>query len=88
MKAIHPIKAGITLAALIGGGHLCWAVLVAMGGAQSMIDFIFWMHFIKPVYVVAPFDLGTAAILVTITTAVGFLVAYLFSVLWNRLHLS
>jgi hypothetical protein len=88
MKAIHPIKAGITLAALIGGGHLCWAVLVAVGWAQPVMDFIFWIHFIKPVYVVGPFDLGTAAILVAITTVVGFVVAYVFSVLWNRLHLN
>lgn len=88
MKAIHPIKAGVTLGALLGGWHLCWAILVAVGWAQALIDFIFWMHFIKPVFVVAPFDLGTAIILTAVTAAVGFLFAFLFSLVWNRLHLS
>ena len=88
MKAIHPAKAGITLAALIGGWHLCWALLVAFGWAQPLIDFIFWMHFIKPVYVVGPFNLGIAIILIVVTSIVGFIVAFVFSVLWNRLHLS
>ena len=88
MKAIDPVKAGITLAAVLGGWHLCWALLVAAGWAQPLIDFIFWMHFIKPVYVVGPFDLGIAIILIVVTTVVGFLVAYVFSILWNRLHVG
>ena len=85
MKAIHPVKAGVTLGALIGGWHLCWALLVAVGWAQPLIDFIFWMHFIKPVYVVGPFN-GVAIVLIAITTLIGFLVAYIFSLLWNKLH--
>ena len=46
-------KAGLVLGAVIGGGHLCWAVLVAFGLAQSIMDFILWMHFIKPIFVIA-----------------------------------
>ena len=86
MNAIHPVKAGVALGALIGGWHLIWALLVAAGWAQPLIDFIFWMHFIKPVYVVGPFNLGIAAVLVAVTAVAGFLVAYVFSALWNRLH--
>jgi len=85
MKRINPVKAGVTFAVLIGGWHLCWAVLVALGWAQPLIDFIFWMHFIKPVYVVGPFDLGTAAILVAMTGVAGFVMAVVFSLIWNRL---
>jgi hypothetical protein len=88
MKSIHPVKAGIILAALFGGWHLLWAVLVAVGWAQALIDFVFWMHFIKPVYVIGPFNLGIAAILIVVTSVVGFVIGYIFSVLWNRLHAS
>lgn len=88
MKAIHPIKAGVTLGALFGGWHLCWAALVAAGWAQPFIDFVFWMHFIKPVYVVGPFSLGVALVLIAVTTIIGFIVGFVFSTLWNWLHLS
>jgi hypothetical protein len=88
MKVIHPVRAGIALGALIGAWHLCWTLLVATGWAQSLIDFIFWMHFIKPVYVIAPFNLGIAVILIAVTSVIGFVVAYVFSLLWNRLHRS
>jgi len=88
MKSIHPVKAGIILAALFGGWHLLWAVLVAVGWAQALIDFVFWMHFIKPVYVIGPFNLGIAAVLIVVTSVVGFLIGYIFSVLWNWLHAS
>lgn len=88
MKPIHPIKAGVTVGVLLGGWHLTWAILVAFGWAQPLIDFLFWMHFIRPVYVVTPFHPGIATILVVVTSAAGFVVAWLFSFLWNRIHFT
>ena len=88
MKAIHPLKAGFTLGLLIGAWHLSWVILVAIGWAQAVIDFVFWMHFIKPVYVIAPFNLANAVILVVVTFAGGFIIAWVFSLIWNRLHLN
>jgi hypothetical protein len=53
---INPNKIGVVVAALIGGWHLVWAALVAAGWAQPLLNFTFWAHMIRPVYVVGPFD--------------------------------
>jgi hypothetical protein len=82
----NSIKLGIAFGALLGASHLSWALLVAFGWAQPLMDFVFWMHFIRPVYVIQPFGLSTAAILVVITSMTGFFVAFFFGVVWNKLH--
>ena len=74
------------LGAIIGLWHVTWSLLVAAGWAQPVIDFVFWMHFIKPVYVIQPFNLGTATVLVVVTVVIGFVVGSVFAVLWNWFH--
>jgi hypothetical protein len=66
--------------------HLCWALVVAAGWAQSVVNFILWMHFIKPIYLIEPFNIGTAVVLVAVTACTGFVMAFLFGMLWNHLH--
>ena len=85
-RAIGPHKAGLALGTLLGGWHLLWSVFVALGVAQIILDFIFWMHFIKPVYIVQPFNLPIAAVLIVATSALGYLVGCGFALVWNRLH--
>ena len=84
--AIRPNKAGVIFGAIVGGWHLLWSLLVVLGLAQLILDFIFWMLFIKPVYVVEPFNAGTAAVLVITTAIIGYVVGWLFGALWNRVH--
>jgi hypothetical protein len=83
---INSIKAGITFGALLGVSHLSWAMLVALGWAQPLMDFVFWMHFIRPVYVIQPFSLSAAVVLIIVTAVTGFVIAFVFGVIWNRLH--
>ena len=66
--------------------HLCWSILVALGWAQPVIDFVFWMHFIKPIYVIEPFEIGKAAILLVTTAGIGFVIGSAFALVWNALH--
>ncbi len=54
---------------------------------MPLISIVLWMHFIQPIYVVRPFNLSLAAVLVVITSIVGFVVAFVFSRIWNKPHL-
>lgn len=84
--AISPNKAGLVFGAIVGGWHLVWSLLVVLGIAQLILDFIFWMHFIKPVYVVGPFNAGIAAVLIIVTAIIGYAVGCIFGALWNKIH--
>ena len=86
MNVINPLRSGIVLGALTGAFHFLWASLVALGLAQELINFIFWIHFIKPIYVIEPFSIGLALALVTFTTAIGFVIGYSLAHLWNLIH--
>ncbi len=88
MKAIHPIKAAVTLAVLLMLFHACWAATVAIGWAQPLINFILRLHFIQPFYVILPFDFVTAFMLLAMAGAAGFIAGLVFATLWNRLHVN
>lgn len=86
MTYLGPHKSGLVLGSLLGGWHLAWAIVVATGWGQPLIDFVLWMHFLKPVYVVEPFSIGRAIILILVTAAIGYGIGYLGALVWNRLH--
>ena len=79
-------RAGLVLALLLGGMHFIWALLVAVGWAQPLMDFVFWLHFIRPVYVIEGFDLLRAGGLVLLTGMIGYAMGSAYAFLWNRLH--
>ena len=83
---ISPNKVGLVIGAVIGGWHLIWSLLVLLGLAQPIIDFIFWAHMIKPVYFVKLFDPMAAVALIVITAVIGYAFGFLGAVIWNQLH--
>lgn len=81
-----PHKVGLVIGALIGGWHFVWSVIVLLGWAQPILDFIFWAHMIQQVYFVKPFDPMAAVVLIVITSAIGYIFGFLGAVIWNKLH--
>ena len=71
---------------MIGGWHLFWSLLVAVGWAQPFIDFIFWAHMIRSIYVIKPFDAVAAGTLIVVTAGMGYVMGYVGAIVWNKLH--
>ncbi|MGE5212627.1 MAG: hypothetical protein ACM3NN_02915 [Nitrospirota bacterium] len=82
----NPNKVGLVIAMLMGSWHVAWSLLVLIGWAQPILDFIFWAHMIKPVYLVKSFDPTAAVALIVITSVIGYVFGLAGAVIWNRLH--
>ena len=82
----NPHKVGLVIAALIASWHVTWSLLVLLGWAQPILDFVFWAHMIKPVYFVKPFDPMAAVVLIVITAVIGYIFGFVGAIIWNRLH--
>ena len=83
---INPNKVGLVIAALLGGLHLGWVIVVALGWAQPLTNFIFWAHMIRPVYVIGPFNAVAAVTLLVVTLFSGYVFGFIGGSLWKRLH--
>lgn len=78
--------AGLSLAFLFGGAHMLWAALVASGFGQRVVDLLFWLHFIRPAWQIEPFESGRAAVLIGLTSVIGYTLGAAFALVWRRLQ--
>lgn len=86
MYNFNPHKTGLVTGVFLGSFHLFWALLILLGWAQSLLNFIFMLHMIKPVYVVDNFSIVMTLGLVLMTSIIGYLAGYFSAVVWNRLY--
>jgi len=86
MNTLNSNKTGLVFGIATGGVHLVWSILVLVGVAQVLIDFILWAHMIQLPYVVGPFSVTQAAILVVVTAGIGYVVGYVVAIVWNKVH--
>jgi hypothetical protein len=86
--AISVNSAGLAIGSLLGGVHLLWALFVASGLAQPIMDFVFWLHFIRSGWQIESFDLARAAGLIVMTSAIGYATGAIFALFWNRFQRS
>jgi hypothetical protein len=82
----QPNKVGLVFAALLGGLHAAWALLVLSGYAQAFYDFILWAHMIHLQITVGPFDAIAAVTLILITAVMGYILGCVGAWVWNRVH--
>jgi hypothetical protein len=80
---IDPMRTGLIFGLFLALFHTAWAILVMLGRAQSLLNFVFWAHFITPPYRVEAFEAGRAAILVGFVFATGAVMGWAVALLWN-----
>jgi hypothetical protein len=87
MRHLNPSRAAVSVGTVLGAWHLMWVILVAVGGAKAVMDFVLSLHFIQLDYRLAPFALSTAITLVGLTFAIGAVMGLVFALVWNWLSL-
>lgn len=85
MKKIHAHDVGCIVGATVSVMHVIWSLVVFFGLANWYLDFMFSMHFLSNPFVIQSFDWGKAIMLWVITFVAGYLVGWVFAVVWNML---
>lgn len=73
----------LSLGLLMGLFHLVWSILVMLGSAQALLDWIYGLHFLNNPFMVSQFEITKAATLVIVTFAVGYVAGWVFAWIWN-----
>lgn len=84
MLTINLLKSGIIVGFFVGFWHFLWSLLVGIGIAQALLDWIYGLHFLNNPFQVSPFNLLTAIFLIIVTSIIGFIGGYFFAFLWNK----
>ncbi len=66
--------------------HAVWMLMIFLGIAKWYLNWIFGLHLLTNPYGVLPFNFGTALMLIVVTFIVGYVMGWVFAIIWNRLH--
>ena len=86
MKSHNSHTVGLVFGSFISGLHFVWSVLVFLGLAQPLINFILWAHMIDSLFVVKSFDPYASVTLIVVTFIVGYVLGYVMAFVWNKIH--
>jgi hypothetical protein len=86
LEKLNTTMMGLVTGAMMGGLHLLWSLSVAAGWGPSILNFFFWMYFIKPIDLIEPFQPARALTLVAISTTIGFVLGSVAARVWNRIR--
>ena len=85
MRRISPAKTGLAVGSVFGIWHLAWVMMVGLGWAQPVMDFVLRLHFLQIDYALLPYNVTSASALVVLTFAIGATMGVIFAIVWNWL---
>jgi hypothetical protein len=80
---VNKHKLGMVLGAWMGLMHAMWAVLVWIGAAEALWDWILSLHFLSISFVVMDFNLWVSLLLIVVTSVIGYVAGWIFGAIWN-----
>ena len=86
MQRLNPHKFGMALGAFAGLWHLVWSLLVGLGLASGLFNFILKMHFLSMPITFMSFSWTRALVLIIITSIVGYVVGTVFAHILNKVY--
>lgn len=86
MNKVDSNKVGLVFGGMMAIWHAFWSALVLLGLAKPFMDWILGLHFLDVQYSIAPFNFGTAIMLVVVTGVIGYVLGYICGWLWNLAH--
>ena len=83
MGELNKNKVGMTVGIFVAAWHVVWALLVSIGVAQEMLDWVLPLHFVGLAVPLIDFSWLNALILVIAAFIGGYIIGWLFAALWN-----
>jgi len=84
MQTLNKNSVGLAIGSLYGLFHLSWVILVALGLAKPLMDWVLSLHFLTIEYAVTEFSVLTAIGLLVFTFAVGYVLGWVLAFVWNK----
>ena len=94
MKKMHKFfqskwhKIAMAVGLFFASLHVIWVLMVALGVAQTHLNWIFPMHFLDSLYTVSEFNFTTALLLVAVVFVSSYLVTWLFLGFWKLMKIK
>lgn len=85
MKELNKNHVGLMLGLVLALWHVAWSILVFLGFAKLLLDWIYWLHFLSIPFTVQPFEITRALLLIVVTFIVGYVMGFVAAWVWNIL---
>lgn len=82
--ALNKNKVGLAVGIFIALIHAIWALSVAVGITQALLDWIFPLHFLDSIYSVTSFSIVSALLLVVMSFIGGYVMGWVYAFIYNK----
>jgi len=86
MAKINKNGLGLSLGIFLALVHAVWAIVISIipSLTQKMLDWVFVLHFLEPIYKLTAANLLNGVILIVMTFISGYIMGYVFAAIWNK----